>query len=180
LEYLAAIRSSSKVLLYLVNDLLDLSRMEAGRLEVRAHPFDPTELLEELIAALTPVAADKGLDLELLVKEPLPEGLLGDAQRIRQVLLNLVGNAIKFTLQGEVQVRVTTQGDAPCRLTIAVADSGPGIAPGELQAIFKPFHQVDSFESRSQGGAGLGLAIVRSLVKEMGGQIEVDSTVGEG
>ncbi|MGE0488248.1 MAG: ATP-binding protein [Vulcanimicrobiota bacterium] len=180
LEYLAAIHSSSKVLLYLVNDLLDLSRMEAGRLEVRAHPFEPTELLEELIAALTPVAAEKGIQLELELHDQLPQGLLGDSQRIRQILLNLVGNAIKFTSQGGVRVGVRAQTEQTCRLIIAVTDTGPGIAASELKSIFKPFHQLDSFESRSQGGAGLGLAIVRSLVKEMGGEVAVDSKVGEG
>ncbi len=176
------IRSSAEALLTIVNDVLDLSKIEAGKLTIDPVSF---ELRKELTSALEPVtvkAQKKGLALVMNVASDVPSSIISDPTRIRQVLINLADNAIKFTHQGMVSIAVsalTPAGERP-RLRFAVADQGIGIAAEKLDAIFEKFTQADSSTTRKYGGSGLGLTICRQLVELMGGEIGVFSTVGEG
>jgi CheY-like chemotaxis protein/anti-sigma regulatory factor (Ser/Thr protein kinase) len=176
------ILSSGRTLLGTINDILDFSKIEAGRLELEVVPFNLRELIEETAALLAERAHQKGLELlsDLLVT--LPSKLLGDPVRLRQVLVNLVGNAIKFTAHGEVLIRLRLlEEDADAvRLQGEVIDTGMGIAPAAQAKIFDSFTQADGSTSRRFGGTGLGLAICRQLVQLMGGELGVESTVGVG
>lgn len=182
-EYVDAIARSGEGLLVLLNDILDLSRMEASRLEISREPFQLEVVLDEIKSLMAPQAREKGLILRFGVADGVPRSLLGDAARLRQILLNLVGNAIKFTQHG--QVAVTVNASEPdthnaLLLRFEVADTGIGI-PDEMQAlIFDRFTQGDQSISRRFGGAGLGLAIVKRLVNMMGGEIGVVSHAGGG
>jgi signal transduction histidine kinase/ActR/RegA family two-component response regulator len=182
-EYLDAIARSGEGLLVLLNDILDLSRMEASRLELSHEPFDLGRVIEDLKSMMVPLASEKHIDLRMEVSDEVPRFLSGDAARLRQILLNLVGNAIKFTNQGQVVVRVSaTEPDANQALSLrfSVTDTGIGI-PVEMQSIiFERFTQGDQSISRRFGGAGLGLAIVKRLVNMMGGEIGVTSQSGQG
>jgi signal transduction histidine kinase/CheY-like chemotaxis protein len=182
-EYLDAIARSGEGLLILLNDILDLSRMEASRLELSHEPFDLDRVIEDLKSMMVPMAREKQLALRMEVSDEVPRFLSGDAARLRQILLNLVGNAIKFTNHGQVMVRVSaTEPDANQALSLrfSVADTGIGI-PVEMQSIiFERFTQGDQSISRRFGGAGLGLAIVKRLVNMMGGEIGVTSQPGQG
>jgi CheY-like chemotaxis protein len=169
-------------LLTLINDILDFSKIEAGRLELESRAFELRPAVEQAVALFTARAREKGLRLILTIDAQVPEAISGDAGRLRQILVNLVGNAVKFTEAGEVAVAVTAC-DAPGkwrRIAFVVRDSGPGIAPEHQQRIFDSFSQVDASISRKYGGTGLGLAISRSLAEQMGGQIRVESQVGRG
>jgi CheY-like chemotaxis protein/nitrogen-specific signal transduction histidine kinase len=180
--YARTIRSSGKALLTLINDILDLSRVEAGRLELVIAEFDPYRLVEDVAASVATRAQEKGLELDVQFKEGLPKVLKGDEGRLRQVLFNLIGNAVKFTEQGFVRVDVShveRDGDT-VELDIAVQDSGIGIKPDVVPTLFQRFRQADSSIARVYGGSGLGLAISRGLVNLMGGRIEVDTEVGRG
>jgi len=181
-EYLQSIKSSSDALLALINDLLDISKVEAKKLELERAPFDLRATVEDSLRVLAPRAHQRGLELTCHIAEQVPQMLLGDAGRLRQVLLNLVGNAIKFTETGEVAVRVQLgriEGGS-VRLQFAVQDTGIGI-PAEKQAlIFEAFAQVDSSTTRRYGGTGLGLAISAQLVELMQGKISVESEPGLG
>ncbi|HET8900160.1 MAG TPA: ATP-binding protein [Rhodanobacteraceae bacterium] len=169
------IERSGSVLLKLVNDALDLARIEAGRLELDPQPFDPAALLQEVIALESGLARGKGLELTADVAGGVPARMLGDAVRVRQILLNLVNNAIKFTEQGAVRVTLALHDGA---LRYSVSDNGPGLTPALRQRLFHRFEQGDSGAHSS--GSGLGLAICRELATLMGGQIEVDSEPGHG
>lgn len=182
-EFLTAIRSSSGVLLHLVNDLLDLARMEEGKLSLARRPFHLEELVGQVEAIMAPVAGAKSLSLGTVLGSDGPTWLQGDPDRLRQVLLNLTNNAIKFTDSGSVQLAVTlleTPDEGFEKVRFEVVDTGIGIPDSELNSIFEPFHQVGAFDRRSQSGAGLGLAIVSSLVQRMGGDIQVSSRLGHG
>lgn len=176
------IRASAGSLLAILNDILDFSKIEAGKLEIEKVEFDLLELVEDVGAIMAFQAATKDLELVMHVRTDVPRRLLGDPQRIRQCLLNLVGNAIKFTQRGHVLVDVRQNSDADGRanLTFAVLDTGMGIATSVLDRLFMPFTQADSSTTRRFGGTGLGLSIVRKLVEIMGGDVGASSTEGAG
>jgi PAS domain S-box-containing protein len=181
-ELAESVQKSAEALLGVINDILDLSKIETGKLQVEAVEFDLRSLTEDAVAMLSERAHDKGLELACEIPGDLPTLLRGDPGRLRQVLANLVGNAIKFTEQGEVLVRVSrleeTEGALVFR--IAVSDTGIGIAPEAQNWLFEPFVQVDGSAARRHEGAGLGLAICRQLVALMGGRIGLDSEPGHG
>lgn len=171
-----SIHASGELLLRLVNDLVDLARIDAGRFAFEPQSFDPTRWLHECLALARPLAERRGLALNVGIDGRLPSWLVGDRQRIAQVLLNLVNNGLKFTEQGGVTVSAAYDGS---RLRLVVADTGPGIAPELMARLFQRFEQASQHAGRA-GGSGLGLAISRELVELMGGTILVDSTPGKG
>jgi signal transduction histidine kinase/two-component SAPR family response regulator/HPt (histidine-containing phosphotransfer) domain-containing protein len=186
--YLDTIYNSSESLLKIINDILDFSKIEAGKMELEKRPFDLRACIEESLDLLAPRALDKSLDLPYSVDERIPTLIEGDGQRLRQVLVNLLGNGLKFTERGEVFVRVQKLQLTPAeaenplalRLHFSVKDSGIGIAPERLAKLFKPFTQADVSTARKYGGTGLGLAISRRLVELMGGKMWAESVPGEG
>ncbi len=171
------IMKNTQRLLGLINDLLDQAQMEAGKLTIHNQAFRVADLLDSLHGLMDKSAADKHLQLTSEVDRALPEALIGDPARLQQILVNLVNNAIKFTDRGNVHVRLFRQGD---KWGIEVADSGEGIRESDLPYIFETFRQVDSDATRSHGGFGLGLSIVKQLVQLMNGEIDVSSRLGEG
>ncbi len=201
-EYLGLVTTSGEALMAIINDILDVSKMEAGKLRIEAAPFSLRETLASSIRPLDLSARQKGLTLYTEVAADVPDALLGDAGRIRQVLINLVGNAIKFTEVGEVQVSVVqqelflpsdvsqTQGlfddtsaalaGQPLQLVFRVRDTGIGIALDKQQVVFESFSQADDSTTRRYGGTGLGLAICRRLVGMMGGELSLSSRLGQG
>jgi signal transduction histidine kinase/ActR/RegA family two-component response regulator len=176
-ERLTVVRQSGETLLAILNDVLDLSKIEAGKLELDETEFDIQDLARGAHAAFTAVAGKKGIAFGLTIDRAAGGVYRGDATRVRQVLYNLVSNAIKFTERGEVQVRVTRRGG---QLVLSVRDSGIGIAPEALKRLFAKFEQADATTTRRYGGTGLGLAICRELSELMGGSIEAESHPGEG
>jgi signal transduction histidine kinase/ActR/RegA family two-component response regulator len=182
LGYVRTIRSSGNALLALINDILDLSRVEAGRLELVLAEFDPRRLVDEVAASVATRAHEKGLAFKVRYQSGLPAVLVGDEGRMRQVLFNLIGNAVKFTEQGSVQVQVDYReiGHDRVLLEVAVEDTGIGIDQAALPSLFERFRQADSGISRRYGGSGLGLAICRGLLDLMGGTIAVETEVGAG
>ncbi len=178
---LALIQDSARSLLTLIDDLLDFSRIESGRVELHIEPFSPRRLVTDVLELLRPRAP--GLQLRLDLDPALSDAYLCDATRLRQILFNLVGNAIKFTAEGEVRVTLKVAellADGRHRLCLEVRDTGVGIPEGELERIFDKFEQVETRRDRRYGGTGLGLAISRHLVRRMGGEIDVESQVGHG
>jgi signal transduction histidine kinase/CheY-like chemotaxis protein len=181
-EYLGLVRSSAESLLIVINDILDFSRIEAGKLRIESVAFALREMLGETLQALALRAHAKGLELACRIAPEVPERVVGDPDRIRQILVNLVGNAIKFTDWGEVVVTATNE-DVNGRgfgLRLSVADTGVGIPPDKLHSIFEPFEQADGSTTRRFGGTGLGLTISSNLVEMMGGRIWVASEPGHG
>ena len=176
------IRTSGEALLSVINDILDFSKIEAGHLDLESHPFDLRECVESAMELLGPTAADKSLDLAYLLAPDAPEALVGDAARLRQILLNLLNNAVKFTESGEVVLRVDAEplGSGRHRVHFAVSDTGIGIPAEQRDTLFESFSQVDTSTTRRYGGTGLGLAISRRLTEAMGGSIWVESREGEG
>jgi CheY-like chemotaxis protein len=183
-EYLGTAQQSADVLLGLLNDILDFSKIEAGQLQLDHKPFRLHRLLATLDATLAPTAGKKGLKLTIAAAPALPPVMIGDDLRIQQILLNLVGNAIKFTTTGEVAVRVeqTTEIEVAGKISVhfSVTDTGIGFDPEKLEDIFNSFEQADSSYTREYGGTGLGLAICRQLTGLMGGKIWAESRGGEG
>ncbi len=181
-EYVRIFRRAGDNLLALVNDILDLSKVEAGGLTLEHVGFDLVELLERTSEMVAMVAHDKGLELACQVMADVPRDLVGDPHRLRQILLNLMGNALKFTMAGEVVLRVQNDPDArqPGALLFSVSDTGIGVPGDKLGIIFESFTQADSSTTRQYGGTGLGLAISKRLVELMGGRIWATSTVGQG
>ncbi len=181
-DYLKTARDSADSLLGLLNDILDFAKIEAGRLDLEVIDFDLRTTVEGVARTLAHRAQDKGLELACIVQHDVPTHLRGDPGRLRQVLVNLVGNAIKFTQHGEVVVRVALEEADPkgASLLFTVNDTGIGIPPERAGAIFERFTQVDSSTTRHYGGTGLGLTIAKQLVEMMGGQIGVESEVGRG
>jgi len=178
---LELVRSSSEALLMILNDILDYSKIEAEHLELEAIPFDVSKVVHATASLLAVRAREKHLELLAEVDADVPRAVRGDPTRLRQVLMNLIGNAIKFTEQGEVVVSVgATQTDGTVTLSFAVRDTGIGIAPEHIGSVFKEFTQADSTMTRRYGGTGLGLAISQRLVKLMGGEIGVKSELGRG
>ena len=181
-EYVRAIRASGQSLLALINDLLDLSKIEAGRMELHLVPTDLQDLVETTLTVFAEAAADKRLAMSADIDPLLPRALLLDPHRVRQVLVNLVSNAIKYTPSGEVGVVVRSQQVGPDRvaLQLSVSDTGIGIEPEHQDRIFDPFHRTEKAEISRVEGTGLGLSIVRKLVELMEGRISVESAVGKG
>ncbi|OPX80275.1 MAG: Bacterioopsin transcriptional activator [Methanosaeta sp. PtaB.Bin039] len=181
-NYVKTVRSSGDALLEIVGDILDFSKAEGGKLELESHPFDLRECVEASLDLVSAKAAEKDLDLSYFMHPGVPESLIGDVTRLRQVLVNLLSNAVKFTEIGEVRVDVTSapipEGD--CEITISVTDTGVGIPKDLMFKLFKSFSQVDTSITRRYGGTGLGLAISKYLVELMGGRIWAESEVGKG
>jgi signal transduction histidine kinase/DNA-binding response OmpR family regulator len=181
-EYADLIRSSGESMLALINDILDFSKIEAGKLVLESIPFQLEDSLLVMLKASALRAAQKGLSFCCRVPPDLPELVIGDPARLRQVLQNLIGNALKFTERGEIEVRIECVEHGPdfVRLRFAVTDTGIGIAPETRARIFEAFSQADGSITRRYGGTGLGLAISSQLVERMGGRLEVSSEVGKG
>ncbi len=178
-DYLRTLRSSGETLLALLNDILDFSKIEAGRMTVEAIEFSLIDAVETVSALFAEVAQSKGLELVCAIDPALPERVIGDPVRLRQMLSNLVSNAVKFTAEGEVCVRVASAGDGD-RIRFAVRDSGIGIPTEARPRLFELFEQVDASTSRRFGGTGLGLAISRQLARLLGGSLDVESEPGAG
>jgi PAS domain S-box-containing protein len=181
-EFLGILEKAGEDLMALLTDILELSKIEAGPLTLALIPFDPAELQRQVLATLRPQAAQKGLAMTGRVAEDVPPVVHGDPARLRQILVNLVSNAVKFTHRGEIRLDVARLGGQALRdeLLFAVTDTGIGIAPDQQQAIFEPFTQADGSTTRAYGGTGLGLAISALLVAGMGGRLWVESLPGLG
>ena len=182
LEIIRMIRSSGDTLLRVISDVLDFSKVEAGKLELEVSPFDLRRSLEDSVALFRGPAAEKNLRLGCSLPPELPAWVAGDGTRLRQVVLNLISNAVKFTSSGEITLAAGVEGHdaASCLIAIEVRDTGIGIAPEQLPRMFSSFNQADASISRRYGGTGLGLAISKRLVELMGGTIDVESKLGEG
>jgi two-component system, sensor histidine kinase len=181
-DYLKTASDSAETLLVLLNDVLDFSKIEAGRLELQSAPFAPHLITHAVADLMHARARDKGLQFELQVGENLPSAVIGDANRIRQILINLIGNAIKFTERGHVELHVTCaeRTDTSAVMHFTVVDTGIGIDSVALERLFKPFTQADPSMGRRYGGTGLGLAISVRLAQAMGGLLQVKSTLNQG
>lgn len=180
-NYAGAIHRSGHALLRLIDDILDFSKIEAGRLELEQRPFSLEEMAETLVELLAPRAHDRGITLSAFIDPSLPDQVLGDQGRLHQVLANLAGNAIKFTDKGGVTLALRRAGapQAP-RLVLEVRDTGIGMTPEDQRIVFEEFRQAGAAHARGRGGTGLGLAISRRIVAAMGGDIRLESAVGEG
>jgi signal transduction histidine kinase len=181
-EYLEMVKSSADSLLRLLSDILDFSKVEAGKVELVDHEFALAQSLAETLQVMRFRAQQKGIELRWRISAEVPERVMGDATRLRQVLVNLVGNAIKFTERGEVAVQVETQEQSKDRVVLhfRVKDSGIGIPQDKQAMIFEAFTQADSSTTRKYGGTGLGLAITTRLVTLMEGKLWVESEWGQG
>jgi PAS domain S-box-containing protein len=185
-DYAQTVRQSAEVLLNILNDILDLSKIEAGKVDLEMIEFDIRTLVDDVIGLLTEQAHAKGLELDILVEAAVPTALRGDPGRLRQILLNLVSNAIKFTEQGEVGVRVgleeaeAAEPEGTLSLRFDISDTGIGMTPEQCGKLFHPFVQADGSTTRKYGGTGLGLAICKQLVDLMNGTIGVESAIGQG
>jgi len=181
-EYLETVKMSADSLLTVINDILDFSKIEAGRIDLEPIDFNLRDCLEATLKTLTVRADEKGLELLCEIAPDVPQVVNGDSSRLRQVVLNLVGNAIKFTSEGEValQVQIDAKDGGGCILHFTVSDTGIGIPPEKQKIIFDPFTQADTSTTRRYGGTGLGLTISTRLVGMMGGKIWVDSQVARG
>jgi signal transduction histidine kinase/CheY-like chemotaxis protein len=176
------IRDSGDNLLHVLNDILDLSKLEAGRFQFEAADFSPSAMVDAAAAVVRTSAGNKGLAVEVELDSDLPVALRGDAARIRQVLLNLASNAVKFTERGAVKIKAVchSRGDMLARVEWSVSDTGIGIAPDKIGRLFTEFEQADASINRRFGGTGLGLAISRRIIEQMGGKIGVTSEPGQG
>jgi PAS domain S-box-containing protein len=182
-DWLLTIRSSGESLLTLINDILDFSKIESGRMEFEQQPVSLRQCVEEVLDLLWSKANEKKIELLHWIDSDVPEWVLSDSTRLRQVLVNLIGNAIKFTAKGEVEVRISLTPTAPNqapKLSIVVRDTGEGIPSDRINRLFRPFSQADSSTTRRFGGTGLGLAISRSLAHLLGGDIQLASTSPQG
>lgn len=181
-DYLQTARDSADTLLHLLSDLLDFSRMEAGRFELEEEPFSIRDIVDSTMKTMSLRANEKGLELVGRVDQSIPDRVSGDGQRLRQILINLVNNAIKFTEQGEVAVLIEAISATADRveLNCEVRDTGIGIAPEDRDKVFRPFTQLDATTTRQQSGTGLGLAICQELIHKMGGELSLESELGQG
>ncbi len=178
-QYLQTIRRNGAYLLDIVNDILDLSKIEAGKLDVESERFDPCQVIDDVRGIMEVRATERGLKLTVEYDGKLPTTIVSDAKRLKQILINLVGNAVKFTSEGRVKIRVQLDSQ-PSLLRIEVADTGIGMTLHQQRCLFQPFSQGDATVSRTFGGTGLGLAISQRLAAMLGGRIRVSSTVGVG
>ena len=181
-DYVNRILSSTKSLLTIINEILDFSKLEAGKMQLNAEPLKPQQLLEDQLVLFSQTACEKNLEFIYRVSPEIPSEIIGDRERLGQVLTNLVGNAFKFTHEGfvELSLAVNDRIDSQISLRFSVRDSGIGIGKENLSAIFSAFNQEDASTTRRYGGTGLGLSISQNLVKLMGGSIEVESQIGKG
>lgn len=182
-KQLDMVLNSARHLLALINDVLDLSKIEAGEMNIARAPFNLRVVIDRAVASVRPLAEKKGLALSTRLApdvEPLLGDLLSDSRRVQQVLINLLNNAVKFTEHGAVELEVDLPPDDASCLRLRVRDSGQGIKPEDLEILFKPFRQVDTGLARQHEGSGLGLAICQRLATLLGGRIEVDSHWGQG
>ncbi len=180
-RFASTIQDSGESLLAIINDILDFSKIEAGKLELESSPFNLQDLIEDVVQLLSPKSQAQKIELAAMIPADTNIHLQGDPHRLRQVLVNLIGNAVKFTSQGEVVVDVsTTERRSGVLLRIAIKDTGIGISAGDLDRLFKPFSQADGTSTREYGGTGLGLVISTELVALMGGSLRATSTLGEG
>ncbi|MGO1500524.1 MAG: ATP-binding protein [Marinobacter sp.] len=183
-DHLSTIRKSSEILLTIINDILDFSKIEAGKLILDRVPFQLRDIVEEVMVMLAPAAHSKNLDLVPLVYNDVPDNIMGDPLRVKQVITNLVNNAIKFTQTGEVVLRASLEDEDKennrVTLRLSITDSGVGLSRAQQQSLFNAFSQADASTARQYGGTGLGLAISKRLVEEMGGQIGLHSELGKG
>jgi len=181
-EHLSLVKTSADSLLGIINDILDFSKIEAGRMDMESMPFELEPMLSELLRPYKPQAQARGLNLEFSIEDDVPARVIGDPLRVGQVLTNLIGNALKFTRHGSVrlQVRAYRAGEGKAGIRFEVVDTGIGIEPVKLQGIFEAFSQADSSITRRYGGTGLGLTISRRLALAMGGDLRVDSALGQG
>lgn len=181
-EYATIIRNSADALVNIINDILDFSKMESGKMELEEYPFDLKSCVQEVFGLFSGEASKKNLELSYYIEERIPTMVYGDMGRLRQVLVNLVSNAVKFTNEGGVYLVVSLAKTEEDRLTLefTVKDTGIGISLEKIDRLFKPFSQLDSSMTRRYGGTGLGLAICKSLVQMMGGEIDVESKEGQG
>jgi signal transduction histidine kinase len=178
-ELVGVIRTSGETLLYIINDILDLSKIESGNLELESIPFALSDVVDQAMDLLAPIAFSKGLEISAWIDPRIPPAVVGDITRVRQVLLNLLNNSIKFTSRGEIHLQVEPSGDVDNIIHFCVEDTGVGIPPEKLDRLFRSFSQVDASTNRRFGGTGLGLSICRNLTALMGGRIWVESTVGK-
>jgi PAS domain S-box-containing protein len=181
-DYAETVRASSEALLTIINDILDYSKIEVGKLDIERYPFDLRRCLEEAMDLISAEAGEKNINLAYFIDDSVPASLVGDVTRLRQILVNLLSNAIKFTHRGEVVINVSGVAlDDKCHeISFAVRDTGIGIAEDKQATLFQSFTQVDASTTRKYGGTGLGLAISRRLAEMMGGRMWVDSEVGAG
>ncbi len=181
-DYAETVRASSEALLTIINDILDYSKIEVGKLEIERYPFDLRRCLEEAMDLISAEAGEKNINLAYFIDDSVPASLVGDVTRLRQVLVNLLSNAIKFTRRGEVVITVSgvALDDRRQEIAFAVRDTGIGIPEDQLATLFQSFTQGDASTTRKYGGTGLGLAISRRLTEMMGGRMWVDSQVGSG
>jgi PAS domain S-box-containing protein len=181
-DFLETVRTSGDALLSLINEILDLSKLEAGKMMLETLDFNLSTCIQEVIELLAPQAHDKGLEIAALIPANVPIYIQGDASRLRQVIMNLMGNAIKFTSQGEViiQLELISETDDTATIQFAIIDTGIGITTEDKNNLFQPFTQVDASITRKYGGTGLGLAICQQLVTLMGGKIGIKSEIGKG
>ncbi|MBO2945536.1 response regulator [Paenibacillus sp. F411] len=181
-EYADIIRNSADALVSIINDILDFTKMESGKMKLEAHPFELKSCVQEVAGLFSAEASKKKLELDCFVEQSIPRMIYGDMGRLRQVLINLVSNAVKFTNQGGVYLETTLKESTGQRMTLefTVRDTGIGISAEKLDYLFKPFSQLDSSMTRKYGGTGLGLAICKSLVQLMGGEIHVESSEEDG
>ncbi|HEY9834651.1 MAG TPA: ATP-binding protein, partial [Stenomitos sp.] len=179
-DFVQTLRVSAENLLTLLNDILDFSKLEASEMRLEIQEFDLNRCVEDVADLLATAAQSKGLELAVLIDNNVPRQLMGDAHRLRQILMNLVGNAIKFTFAGEVVIQVSLEFETSTysELRFSVTDTGIGIAPADQKKLFQSFSQVDTSSTRQHGGSGLGLAICKQLVQLMGGEIGVTSRGG--
>ena len=181
-EFLTTARSNAQVLLELLNEILDFSRLEAGKFVLQNMPFRLRDLIADLVRTFEFRAHDKGLQMQSHVDAAVPDRLMGDPLRIRQVLMNFLTNAIKFTESGKISINIALESSSQKEVEVkfSVADTGIGISAEDQERIFAPFTQVDASTTRRHGGAGLGLAIAGDLIREMGGRRAIQSEVGRG
>src|SRR5690606_30019243 len=183
-DYLTTIEKSAEILLTIINDILDFSKIEAGKLILDRVPFPLRDIVEEVMVMLAPAAHAKNLDLVPLVYNDVPDNIMGDPLRVKQVITNLVNNAIKFTQTGEVVLRASLEDEDTehnrVTLRLSITDSGVGLSRAQQQSLFNAFSQADASTARQYGGTGLGLAISKRLVEEMGGKIGLESELGKG
>ena len=181
-DYADTVKDCSDSLMRILSDILDFSKMEAGKFSLQTEAFDVHKTVEHISVLLRPKAIEKNVDLRIHCAPDVPHQLIGDPKRIGQVMTNLVANALKFTHQGHVDINVDCeeQTDAEVRLRVSVEDTGIGVPEDKLAIIFEKFSQADGSVTRRYGGTGLGLAISKQLVEAMGGKIGVRSQVGKG
>ncbi len=182
LEFVETIRSSGSHLLSVINDILDFSRLDGGAIEFEHYAFDVRTCIEEALELVAPMASEKNIELCLMAQSQTFSRVMGDAGRLRQVLVNFVNNAVKFTEKGEVVVRVEQEAleGGRVRFLFSVSDTGVGISPAQMERLFKPFGQADASTTRKFGGTGLGLVISKQIIERMEGSVSVESAVGKG